>query len=1072
MARELAIDITVNNEQAIRSMDAVDQTLDKLYLDFRKAGDSADEATEKVEKFKKSYQDSAARRRAKEELDGLGQSTESVGKKSDAASKHVEAIRGAVLRYAAPAAIGLAIKNTAEFADKIVNLSNQTGIAPGRLQALGFAAKQVGLELDPVARGVGALSDKIASGDKSAVGAIRELGLSVQTLKASSPDAAFLAIATEVAKIENPMDRARVATDLFGARGRELLPLLTQDIDELMKKAEDLGLVMSDASTKDLANFNNKLDEILGVGKRLLVAFFEPLIPLLNGILGVLTPLTAKLSQFMTWMLSPLRLETWYEWAELLGIINVRMATLPKAPGAPGMALPTPFQVPDPFAPGGLGGQSWDFVNRQLTPKRGGKVLPFQRPELMGETDYMTWLLRARGPIPTGVAPFPGWAIPPALMGTGLNYGDPRMWNGTGLGMLRGTVPMNAPGGGGGGGFFGNLFGGFTGGLKNMWQGMSGGGGIGGLFGNLGSGLMTGGLSSLLGTGMSLAMKGLGKLFGFGPSESEKTGKARTSFIDQFGGMDALKKAADAAGFSLDKMLNARKVKDFDAEVKKLTSSIDQHKSKLEGIETAQKGVNLLTDAFARQMAGVTEKTVESQAQFDRLGSVTLSVFSATLKETGSLTEALDAVGPSLDTLIGLQKDLGFEAGGAVGKLLDIRETITANKDVFDSVEGVRLVVEGLGKAGLLTKDDFNTLGREAAFQLDTLRARGIDSDKALALMQPTLQALWEAQQKFGFETDEATQALLDQAKNLGIVGPNMKDIQSQIRDVLFEIRDALIDVKEKGTDAARNIALQFRTEAIPALHETRDAVNEVIEMHSPTGLEGIYEYTGRVIERFGDLVNLTRPRLRDLQRDINAIALSLDDVLRNVGNIGYSVPRDEHGRPRMPGAEDFITEAEAIRQINEQFRFFIGRDATHDELLKLAAAYGYRGGGRVLKSRFQDFMDRLIGEYIRRILEEGGFALGGLVLDHGKILRFGGGGLVPNHSDTVPAMLTPGELVLQKKAVGRLVRGDWPQSGGLTISIGTIDVGTGYKSEDEFGEAVSKAVIDAAKRQGVRFAA
>jgi hypothetical protein len=37
--------------------------------------------------------------------------------------------------------------------------------------------------------------------------------------------------------------------------------------------------------------------------------------------------------------------------------------------------------------------------------------------------------------------------------------------------------------------------------------------------------------------------------------------------------------------------------------------------------------------------------------------------------------------------------------------------------------------------------------------------------------MQPTLQTIWELQQKFGYETDAATQALIDQAIEAGAVG-------------------------------------------------------------------------------------------------------------------------------------------------------------------------------------------------------------------------------------------------------------------------------------------------------------
>jgi hypothetical protein len=72
------------------------------------------------------------------------------------------------------------------------------------------------------------------------------------------------------------------------------------------------------------------------------------------------------------------------------------------------------------------------------------------------------------------------------------------------------------------------------------------------------------------------------------------------------------------------------------------------------------------------------------------------------------------------------------------------------------------------------------------------LQAQGVAAGTALELMQPQLQKLWEAQQMFGLQTDAATQALIDQAVQQGIVGQNMKDVNSQILDVLKAIASVL----------------------------------------------------------------------------------------------------------------------------------------------------------------------------------------------------------------------------------------------------------------------------------------
>ena len=123
---------------------------------------------------------------------------------------------------------------------------------------------------------------------------------------------------------------------------------------------------------------------------------------------------------------------------------------------------------------------------------------------------------------------------------------------------------------------------------------------------------------------------------------------------------------------------------------------------------------------------------------------------------------------------------------------MDFESAITANEDVMVSLEGLVLMMEGLAKAALLTKEDMDLFGKDALTAFDTLIARGVPMNQALLLMQPTLQALWEAQQKFGAFTDEATQALIDQALQMGLIGADQKGIFEQIHDVLLDMVDAI----------------------------------------------------------------------------------------------------------------------------------------------------------------------------------------------------------------------------------------------------------------------------------------
>jgi hypothetical protein len=63
---------------------------------------------------------------------------------------------------------------------------------------------------------------------------------------------------------------------------------------------------------------------------------------------------------------------------------------------------------------------------------------------------------------------------------------------------------------------------------------------------------------------------------------------------------------------------------------------------------------------------------------------------------------------------------------------------------------------------------------------------------KTLALSQPVLQSLWEAQQTFGAVTDQTTQSILDQAVQQGLVGAQFKSVNEKILDVLLAINKVL----------------------------------------------------------------------------------------------------------------------------------------------------------------------------------------------------------------------------------------------------------------------------------------
>lgn len=140
-------------------------------------------------------------------------------------------------------------------ADVLAKLSDQTGIQAEQLERLDAVAQSSGNSLEEVARGVNQFQKRMETGGKATVQAIEEIGLSIDGLKQMTPDEQFFAIAKGIQSIQDPAEQTRVAMELFGKAGAQLLPTLKADVDAL----KDSTVKMSNESVKALDDFGDQL---------------------------------------------------------------------------------------------------------------------------------------------------------------------------------------------------------------------------------------------------------------------------------------------------------------------------------------------------------------------------------------------------------------------------------------------------------------------------------------------------------------------------------------------------------------------------------------------------------------------------------------------------------------------------------------------------------------------------------------------------------------------------------------------------------------------------------------------
>lgn len=174
-----------------------------------------------------------------------------------------------------------AVGKAVAYGSAVNDIAIKAGISAEAVQELQFAAEQNGNTIDQVSAALSRMSNNLVENSKETSGAIRSIGLSVSELRSLAPDEAFTRIATAIAEIPDPMQRANVAIDIFGKSGADLLPTMIGNLEATRQKARDLGLVMANDLVAAADDLGDSWDQLTASGSMLVTRAVGPLIPLL-----------------------------------------------------------------------------------------------------------------------------------------------------------------------------------------------------------------------------------------------------------------------------------------------------------------------------------------------------------------------------------------------------------------------------------------------------------------------------------------------------------------------------------------------------------------------------------------------------------------------------------------------------------------------------------------------------------------------------------------------------------------------------------------------------------------------
>lgn len=183
--------------------------------------------------------------------------------------------------------------NTINYGDSIDKQSQKLNMSNEMYQKWALALQMAGADISSLTTGSQTFNTVLANaseGQADAILMLNKLGLSYEDFAGLSVEEIFYKVVEALQTMEAGTEKTKLAQELFGEAGQELLPLLNQEqgsIGDLFKQFEDLGLIMDDTSVSKSAELNDALFLIQEQFKSLGRAIGTGLYPLVQGLIDM-----------------------------------------------------------------------------------------------------------------------------------------------------------------------------------------------------------------------------------------------------------------------------------------------------------------------------------------------------------------------------------------------------------------------------------------------------------------------------------------------------------------------------------------------------------------------------------------------------------------------------------------------------------------------------------------------------------------------------------------------------------------------------------------------------------------
>jgi len=181
-------------------------------------------------------------------------------------------------------AIASFVRTALSAADALGDVADRIGVSVEALSRLQFAAQESDVEIEALNKSLQRFQITVSDafqGIGSAQRSLSALNLTAADLRGIGLEQQLGIIADRFNLLSDPADRTRVAVDLFGKSGAELVPLLARGsagISELTRRADELGITLNGRAVDGIDRASKALDRLAASARSVIANRFGTLV--------------------------------------------------------------------------------------------------------------------------------------------------------------------------------------------------------------------------------------------------------------------------------------------------------------------------------------------------------------------------------------------------------------------------------------------------------------------------------------------------------------------------------------------------------------------------------------------------------------------------------------------------------------------------------------------------------------------------------------------------------------------------------------------------------------------------